>query len=255
MKTNCDIIQDLLPLYCDNVCSEESKHAVEDHIQECEQCRNDLMQMQKEVKEQAPKLDEKKVVKSAKSAWNKKKTIAFVAGCLAVLLIISVGIVAGLTFHIAYSVDGNDYEAMAKHAQKYRDYGELTIEQVAIRGNYLAALCKNEDGEWLMYEFERDGLFRNRWVVSGGKMGIQEGAIFGTINYASPMGEAVIIVFGGDIPDEVHSYKLEVGGITYICPIDGDTVLDIFVIPDENDISSTLHALDANGEEIPGYLD
>jgi hypothetical protein len=118
----------------------------------------------------------------------------------------------------------------------------------------LAALCKNEDGEWLMYEFERDGLFRNRWVVSGGKMGIQEGAIFGTFNYGSPMGEAVIIVFGGDIPDEVHSYKLEVGGITYICPIDGDTVLDIFVILDENDISSTLHALDANGEEIPGYL-
>ena len=61
MKTNCDIIQDLLPLYCDNVCSEESKQTIEEHIQECEQCRNDLMQMQKEVKEDIPKISNTKV--------------------------------------------------------------------------------------------------------------------------------------------------------------------------------------------------
>ena len=28
MKTHCDIINDLLPVYCDGVCSEESKIAV-----------------------------------------------------------------------------------------------------------------------------------------------------------------------------------------------------------------------------------
>ncbi|MCM1440001.1 MAG: zf-HC2 domain-containing protein [Roseburia sp.] len=36
----CDIIQDLLPLYIDNVCSEESKAYVEAHLASCEKCRN-----------------------------------------------------------------------------------------------------------------------------------------------------------------------------------------------------------------------
>lgn len=42
MKLNCEIIKDLLPLYNDNVCSEESKAAVEEHLKECEPCRTEL---------------------------------------------------------------------------------------------------------------------------------------------------------------------------------------------------------------------
>lgn len=36
----CDVIQDLLPLYIDNVCSEASKSCVEEHLSSCEKCRN-----------------------------------------------------------------------------------------------------------------------------------------------------------------------------------------------------------------------
>ena len=32
---NCKIIQDLLPLYCDRVCSEESAQLVEEHLADC----------------------------------------------------------------------------------------------------------------------------------------------------------------------------------------------------------------------------
>lgn len=39
MKYSCDIIQDLLPLYLDGVCSEESKKAVETHLSECSACK------------------------------------------------------------------------------------------------------------------------------------------------------------------------------------------------------------------------
>ena len=35
-KVSCDIIQDILPLYCDDVCSLDSKKMVEEHLQECE---------------------------------------------------------------------------------------------------------------------------------------------------------------------------------------------------------------------------
>ncbi len=39
MKYPCDLIQDLLPLYLDGVCSEESKKAVEKHLSECSGCK------------------------------------------------------------------------------------------------------------------------------------------------------------------------------------------------------------------------
>ena len=42
MKYSCDMIKDILSLYCDNVCSEDSRAAVEEHLKECEACRGEL---------------------------------------------------------------------------------------------------------------------------------------------------------------------------------------------------------------------
>jgi len=38
----CEIIKDLLPLYVDDLCSEESKKLIESHIESCESCKNIL---------------------------------------------------------------------------------------------------------------------------------------------------------------------------------------------------------------------
>ena len=40
-----DIVQDLLPLYHDGVCSEKSRAAVEEHLKTCETCRAALAAM------------------------------------------------------------------------------------------------------------------------------------------------------------------------------------------------------------------
>lgn len=40
MKYSCGIIRDLLPLYIDGVCSEESKKAMEEHLSECSDCKD-----------------------------------------------------------------------------------------------------------------------------------------------------------------------------------------------------------------------
>ena len=39
MKLSCNIILDLLPLYYDQVCSDETKALVEEHLSSCESCR------------------------------------------------------------------------------------------------------------------------------------------------------------------------------------------------------------------------
>ena len=50
MKKNCNIIRDLLPLYLDDVCSEESKKIVEEHLENCEECKKYLEQLKYSVK-------------------------------------------------------------------------------------------------------------------------------------------------------------------------------------------------------------
>lgn len=42
MKFDCEVIQDLLPLYIDNVCSAKSKEAVDVHVAECQSCKAQL---------------------------------------------------------------------------------------------------------------------------------------------------------------------------------------------------------------------
>ena len=45
MKISCDVIRDLLPLYVDEVLSNDSKTLVDEHIEECENCRDELKKL------------------------------------------------------------------------------------------------------------------------------------------------------------------------------------------------------------------
>ncbi|MBQ3276901.1 MAG: zf-HC2 domain-containing protein [Oscillospiraceae bacterium] len=45
MKTPCEIIRDLLPLYADDVCSPASRETVDEHLRECPACAEYLRQL------------------------------------------------------------------------------------------------------------------------------------------------------------------------------------------------------------------
>ncbi len=47
-KYSCGLIRDLLPLYCDKVCGEESRRIVEEHLEECGECQRLSEQMKDE---------------------------------------------------------------------------------------------------------------------------------------------------------------------------------------------------------------
>ena len=49
-KVNCEIIRDVLPLYTENIASDPTKRMVEEHVASCEECRNKLDLMKKELK-------------------------------------------------------------------------------------------------------------------------------------------------------------------------------------------------------------
>ena len=68
MKLKCEIVQDLLPLYEDEVCSEASRTVVEEHLKECVSCRKLLDGVQSfqetELPQSAFDKEDKVIVKS-----------------------------------------------------------------------------------------------------------------------------------------------------------------------------------------------
>ena len=46
MDVNCNVIDDLLPLYADGACSNESRALIEAHLESCPACRDKLRRMQ-----------------------------------------------------------------------------------------------------------------------------------------------------------------------------------------------------------------
>ncbi len=68
MKLPCEMIQDLLPLYEEEMCSPATRIAVEEHFQECEQCRKQAEEMKKlsvyDIEEDYPESEEAAVVRS-----------------------------------------------------------------------------------------------------------------------------------------------------------------------------------------------
>lgn len=48
-KMNCDIIRDLIPSYVDGICSEATKKCVEEHLKDCDKCRQTVSLCQNNV--------------------------------------------------------------------------------------------------------------------------------------------------------------------------------------------------------------
>lgn len=91
MKHNCEIIRDLLPLYCDGVCSEASKRAVEEHVDECALCKAVYRDLSKDTDIRPINISEEKgkakVLKGVKKKIILKRIIA---------VFIAVAITAGI---------------------------------------------------------------------------------------------------------------------------------------------------------------
>lgn len=89
MKLPCDIVQDLLPLYDDDLCSQATREAVEEHLQKCNICgkQHTAVQelMEPEIKVE-PETEKKATAKSFKKIRNR-----WVASIVIILLLIPIG--------------------------------------------------------------------------------------------------------------------------------------------------------------------
>lgn len=88
----CEIIRDLLPLYCDELCSQESCQEIETHLGQCEACRGYLEEMRgKSVP--APSVPdaevEAKVLRGVKRKFSRRRRRSILIA-VAVMLVFSV---------------------------------------------------------------------------------------------------------------------------------------------------------------------
>lgn len=97
----CEIIQDLLPLYVDNVCSDSSREMIEEHIRTCESCREKLEKSSSEVKLEFSGLEAAKVktLKNFKRKIFRKNVLVAAISCL-----VAAGLLLG-TWAYAFGYD------------------------------------------------------------------------------------------------------------------------------------------------------
>lgn len=85
MSLNCGIIKDLLPLYAENICGEESREAVEAHLTACESCRSSLEGMKQP--ESASPFEALPLKSISKEIKKKQIRLVALALCLALFII------------------------------------------------------------------------------------------------------------------------------------------------------------------------
>ena len=141
MKWNCELIQDLLPLYEEELCSPASRQAVQEHLEECECCRRLTAPLPIEVPHEIPEADHavKKSIKKVKRRW----LASLLAAVLAVpLLLLSFNQYkgSGLCFtnlddiytawQFVYALEAQNWEKAARMHDFSADY-ESIIEALS----------------------------------------------------------------------------------------------------------------------------
>lgn len=93
MNYPCGIIKDLLPLYIDDVCNEESRTAVEIHLSECENCRNCYASMESSegfIMKNIDNSEDMKMADSLKKAKGKILKRVIIASVMSALVVIGI---------------------------------------------------------------------------------------------------------------------------------------------------------------------
>lgn len=101
---NCKIIEDLLPLYVDGVCSDESKILVSEHLDKCEGCAKLYKELMSKPVISAVSEDEKKAVERAGKKLKKTKKKSLIKGIAITLVsLIVIGILIFPDVMIAFA--------------------------------------------------------------------------------------------------------------------------------------------------------
>jgi hypothetical protein len=137
-KVSCDIIQDILPLYCDDVCSLDSKKMVEEHLQECEVCSNIFHQLKTEcvvdTNQEVENIQKSAMLGKMAHSWKCSLLKSFIVGITITAVILS------MIFGIYYALFIRQDSMVIPEQVSVSAYA-LTDEQITFRFELLDGYC------------------------------------------------------------------------------------------------------------------
>ena len=94
MKLPCKVIEDMLPMYYDKVCSEESVALIEEHLKGCPHCSQMLLDLHVDIDIPNKKVDDIKPLKKIQKSY-KRMRIGWLIAVLCVLVFIPIAFLIG----------------------------------------------------------------------------------------------------------------------------------------------------------------
>ena len=133
-NVSCQIIQDLLPLYCDGVCSEESRKMILTHVQICEKCKEELrvLDLPIDISEETMEVE---AAAAASKAWKKNKRKAFHTGLILAALLVAIAMAVFLSSHYVQTCSADDMGALEYRLEEYSEIEHIAIQNTAQKGD------------------------------------------------------------------------------------------------------------------------
>lgn len=154
-RISCDVIQDLLPLYYDGICSESTKQLVEEHLADCADCRSALEQLQSSLSLTVQEMElhtlEGKGLQNIKKVWSHTRWIAFIKGLMVAALGCGI-LIAGYFGLFRWNIQPVPSDDINISDVRIRSNGEIAF-RFQIRGGYGPAYRKvtvKDDGSYYM---------------------------------------------------------------------------------------------------------
>lgn len=161
-EVDCDIIQDLLPSYSDKISSKSTNNLVEEHLQECSNCRKILADMNKDI--EIKTLNDKTEQINYLKGYKKKQklfivlSIVLTAIILAIVFIINIfnkNILVDRKLYVDVNKFNVEYMYMKENEDKNETTGEIykykTLKVYLYSDEYkymyLTGACEFEEGD------------------------------------------------------------------------------------------------------------
>ena len=133
-RKNCEVIQDLLPNYIENLTKEETNQYIKEHINTCENCKKTLENMKEEYFKEN-KGREKQEINYLKKYSKKLKVLKFIISIIIILLFIIVGRKIIIIKYLQKQI--SQYLEITNYYMKVCSYkgDSISIEECFVNGN------------------------------------------------------------------------------------------------------------------------
>ena len=157
MNLPCAVIEDLLPAYYEESCSQESRQAVKAHLKTCRRCQRILSALQQELPIQ--KRDEPPLA-SVEKARKKRKTMDLFHGVVVTLLVMGAMIPLLAYLHYCVTIPAPILHFEAREVSVLSD-GRITFQLWADDPQYLESILYEPAEDGSVYVSPKCRIFRS----------------------------------------------------------------------------------------------